>query len=126
MHNGGNREKRYKLNKGIIMNNFKKNIYKTAEEVILPPPSFMYSSLSGTQGCIGGYTDITGTTPITIYSSVIRPSWTIGTILYSDVYLTIPITATYIKSVTSGTIDLFFAELTSGIIDVIYPPMSPC
>ena len=28
MHNGGNREKRYKLNKGIIMNNFKKNIYK--------------------------------------------------------------------------------------------------
>ena len=29
MHNGGNREKRYKLNKGIIMNNFKKNIFKT-------------------------------------------------------------------------------------------------
>ena len=126
MHNGGNREKRYKLNKGIIMNNFKKNIFRTINEETTPLFR-LYNILKGTLSCSGGFVNITGTTPLTIYTTELIRDWTVGTTLYSDEEMTIPIDATYIKSVVAGTEDLFFADMSpAGTISEIYPPNTPC
>ena len=109
------------------MNNFKKNIYRTVEDESTPI-SFSYSVSSGTQACIDGYRDISSPVTITVYSTVYKDDWTVGTQLYSDAGLTTLITATFIRSTTGGTIGTIFADMstTPGIIDSIIFPMTGC
>ena len=76
--------------------------------------------------CSGGFVNITGTSPLTIYATELIGDWIVGTILYSDEAMTIPITSTYIKSVVAGTVDLFYADITDGTISEIYQPETPC
>ena len=108
------------------MNNFQRNIYRTVENASLPS-YYEYNISSGSQYCEGGYTNISSPVTKTVYTSVPRPSWMIGTELYSDSALTTLITDTYIRSVVSGTVDLFYAVLSpAGVIDEIIPPLTPC
>ena len=108
------------------MNNFKKNIFKTRSEETTPLFR-LYNILKGTLSCSGGFVNITGTTPLTIYTTQLIGDWVIGTTLYSDEAMTIPIDATYIKSVVAGTEDLFFAHMSpAGTISKIYPPNTSC
>ena len=108
------------------MNNFQRNIFRTINEETTPLFR-LYNILKGTLSCSGGFVNITGTTPLTIYTTELIRDWTVGTTLYSDEEMTIPIDATYIKSVVAGTVDLFFAEMSpAGTISEIYPPNTPC
>ena len=108
------------------MNNFKRNIFRTINEETTPLFR-LYNILKGMMSCSGGFVNITGTTPLTIYTTELIRDWTVGTTLYSDEEMTIPIDATYIKSVVAGTEDLFFADMSpAGTISEIYPPNTPC
>ena len=113
MHNGGNREKRYKLNKGIIMNNFKKNIYRISEEVIIPPSANIFGF--GSTGSTNATTACTlNDDSVDLYSpdAVLG----IGSILYTDLALTIPFNGLGWSWHTGGLPGLTYVISNVGVI----------
>lgn len=108
------------------MNNFQRNIFRTINDETAPLFR-LYNILKGDFNCLEGFVNIINTVQLTIYTTQLIEDWTIGTTLYSDEAMTIPIDATYIKSVVAGTEDLFFADMSpAGTISEIYLPNTPC
>lgn len=109
------------------MNNIKKLIFKTQTDNETPPSYYDWAVSEGTQICSEGYVDIGGTIAnITVYSSIFKDDWVEGTILYDDIAMTIPTTATFLRSITGGTIGLLYISLIGGAITTIIPPMTGC
>ena len=109
------------------MKNFRKNIYRQNSIENSPePPYHLYNTLQGDFNCFEGFINITNTSPLVVYTPNLITEWDIGTTLYSDEAMTIPVTATYIKSVPEGIINLFYIDLIDGIIVDKYEPNTPC
>jgi len=109
------------------MNDFKRNIFMKSASAEAPPSPFTYDISKGTQICSGGYVSIGGTiTDVPVFSTIVRTSWTDGTMLYSDIGLTTPIANGFYRSITGGTTDLFYFSIVSGAITNYTPPMTGC
>lgn len=106
------------------MNNIKKAIFKVLIES--SPISYIYSITSGTQACVGGFTDITPITNVSVYSEELRPDWDIGTQIYTDENLTINLGDGFYRSVTAGTVDKFFFQISGGIVTEKILPNTGC
>jgi len=109
------------------MNNIKKLIFKTQTESITPPTTYSWDVSVGTEICNLGYVDIGGTiTTATIYTSVNKDDWDVGTVVYDDIALTIPTSIIFFRSTTGGTIGTRYVSLMSGVVTENVPPMTPC
>jgi len=106
------------------MNNFKKHIYKTINTTL-----FSYNILQGDFLCSDNSYNITNTTSLIVYTYDLIDNWSsIGTTLYSDSNLTIPITSTFIKYTVPSIGDYYVESIISGVINnsSVYAQGSPC
>lgn len=101
------------------MNEFKKNILKKrTSDNITPPAFFTFTGTKGNVFCNNGMIDISNLSPATIYSA--SSNLSSGISVFDDSNLTIPSIITGFKK--SGII----YEITTGVIDIVYSPGSPC
>lgn len=124
------------------MHNIQKSIFKTKviSPVLIPlwigkdpyclqeeSGYYEYDILRGTQICLGGFIDIGGqTTAVAVFANTQRTNWVEGTRLYTNSGMTIPAPNGFYKSITGGSIDKFFFNISNGVLTNYTLPNTGC